>query len=519
MRGVLVGIHVAERPHLLDRTLESLRINVPDADIVLLPDAGLTSWRGAPPAATRMARLNGEEPGPAAAFNRLIGHSRHPLVVFLENGVAVGPNCLHYLRQGLDADPSHGLAGPSTNWCWNMQAAFPSDDGMTLTEVSAAAYRASRKYGRTWRNLGPEHCLADFCYAVRRSVIDAIGQADEAYGEGPCWELDYNVRAARAGFAGIWCGAAFVHRAPEGPVRRQREARLLEANKRIYQSKFCGALLRGERTTYREHCRGDACGRFAPPRLIEIRIPPDPEPATSPPLATCVVLTNGRPRFLERSIVYFNRQDYPNRELLILDSGPEDSGARFAGTDIRYHHLPERHSLGHIRNIGCELARGEIICQWDDDDWYGSSRLSRQTAPLLDGRAEITGFTAELFFDLARWQFWTCTPELHRRIFVGDVSGGTLAYWHWVWERLARYPDVSLAEDAGFLDAAMRKGARLSRIGRTGDPDFIYLRHAGNTWQFECGTFVDPDGWKLAPEPDFDAADRAFYAAIAEGAQ
>lgn len=519
MCSVLIGIHVAERPHLLDRTLESLRLHARDADVVLLPDAGLASWEGAPQAAIRTPRLTGKALGPAAAFNRLIGHSRHPLVVFLENGVAVGPNWLHYLRQGLDADPRHGLAGPSTNWCWNMQAAVPSDDWISPIQVSAASYRASRQYGRTWRTLGPEHCLADFCYAVRRSVIDAVGKADEAYGEGPCWEMDYNVRASRAGYVSVWCGGAFVHRAPEGPARRVREAALLKPNKRVYQSKFCGAQLQGERKPFKDHCRGDACERFAPRQLIKIRIATDPKPAPPPPLTTCVVLTNGRPRFLERSILYFHRQDYPNRELLILDSGPEDAGARFAGPDIRYHHLPNRLSVGDKRNLGCELARGEIICHWDDDDWYGPSRLSRQTAPLLDGRAEITGLTAELFFEVARWQFWTCTPELHRRMFVGDISGGTLVYWRWVWEQLARYPDASLAEDAAFLDSAMRQGARLERLERTGDLDYIYLRHAGNTWQFECGTFVDPDGWRRAPEPDFNAADRAFYAAIAEGAR
>ena len=30
--------------------------------------------------------------------------------------------------------------------------------------------------------------------------VPAIGGADESYGLGPCWEMDYNIRAARAGF-------------------------------------------------------------------------------------------------------------------------------------------------------------------------------------------------------------------------------------------------------------------------------------------------------------------------------
>ena len=42
-----------------------------------------------------------------------------------------------------------------------------------------------------------------FCYAVRRRVIDAVSAADERYSLGPCWEMDYNIRAARAGWRGV----------------------------------------------------------------------------------------------------------------------------------------------------------------------------------------------------------------------------------------------------------------------------------------------------------------------------
>src|SRR5262245_32959829 len=133
MRSTVIGIHVVERPHLIDRTLESLSLYARDADIVLLPEADLERWEGAPQAAFRTPRLTSDTAGPTAAFNRLIGHSRHPLVAFLENGAAVGANWLHYLRQGLEADPRNGPADPSTNWCWNVQAR-----SVCLTGVDAA---------------------------------------------------------------------------------------------------------------------------------------------------------------------------------------------------------------------------------------------------------------------------------------------------------------------------------------------------------------------------------------------
>src|SRR5207302_11079438 len=111
------------------------------------------------------------------------------------SGARVGPRWLEFLLAGLDADPRNGLAGPSTNRCWNEQGAFPRS-GTSAAGIAWTAREAARRFGGTTRTLEPLHSLADFCYAVRKDVLRAIGPADEGYGLGPCWELDYNVRAA-----------------------------------------------------------------------------------------------------------------------------------------------------------------------------------------------------------------------------------------------------------------------------------------------------------------------------------
>ena len=238
------------------------------------------------------------------------------------------------------------------------------------------------------------------------------------------------------------------------------------------------------------------------------------------PLVSCVMPTYGRPVFALQAVRYFLRQDYPERELLILDDGPEgpgeELGARLPADDrIRYIRLP-RLPIGGKRNIGCALARGAIIAQWDDDDWYGPARLSAQVAPLLAGRADITGIRGTTVFDLERWQAWTCTPRLHRLMYRHDVHGGTLVYFRHLWQRCARYPNRSLAEDARFLSRLMRAGARL---GRVEDADlFVYIRHGANTWSFRSGRFLDPRGWRSVAGVPMPAEDRPFYVAIATAA-
>ena len=49
---------------------------------------------------------------------------------------------------------------------------------------------------------------------------------------------------------------------------------------------------------------------------------------------------------------------------------------------IRYLRETPRRVLGDKRNRLCELARGEIIVHWDDDDWHGRDRIARQVAAL-----------------------------------------------------------------------------------------------------------------------------------------
>jgi glycosyltransferase involved in cell wall biosynthesis len=222
--------------------------------------------------------------------------------------------------------------------------------------------------------------------------------------------------------------------------------------------------------------------------------------------------TRSRAVFALQSIRYFQRQDYPVRELIIVDDGTDDLASRLPDdTHIRYLRLPPGQSIGAKRNQACTLARGSIIAHWDDDDWYAPSRLSAQVAPLLSGAADISGLTGTVFFDLTRWEFWRCTPELHRRLFVEDVHGGTLVYRRHVWEHLAHYPHQSLAEDAALLRQAVRRGARLCRLPN--DKLFLYLRHTGNAWSFACGQYLDPQGWHRMAEPMLPLADRAFYAA------
>ena len=498
------------------------------------------------------------------ALNRLLATCTTPYILLLESGAIVTPGWLSKLLAPLN-DPAAGLSGPSTNSSWNEQKILAGSEGMrwSAKQIDAFAANVAQHYKNQWRSLDTLHSLGDFCYLFKRSVAEQLGGFDEAYGAGPCWEIDFNTRAARAGFRALWAADAYVHRASPFPWKVNSVQHLFPASKQLYQDRFCGLRLQGQKTDYEPHCRGEACEHFAPPALIRVKLahtqaeqpprissivlpiqntPPNEitasekpvERASAPqhtplhpltaasinlsgdtlPLVSCIMPTCNRRAFVQQALTYFDRQDYPNKELIIVDDG-EDKVADLVSTHphVRYIALTNKMSIGSKRNVGCELAKGAIIAQWDDDDWYAPHRISYQVAPLLAGKADLTGLETFCFFDLQQWQAWTCTPNLHRRLFVRDVHGGTLVYWRRVWEHLGRYPDASLAEDAQFLQQACRRGARVQKLPH--DHAFVYLRHSSNAWRFPLGTYLGPAGWRqLDPNACMPAGDLSFYRAI-----
>lgn len=528
MTSVCIGVHVYEDPLRLRATLESLSANTSTPySLILLPDG---PDRATANELTRLSHFpqspSQQAVGAAASFNRLASNSDAEVVILLESGSVVGRSWLDGILSALGADSSHGIAGPSTNHCWNEQCLAQGGVSVnpataTLADVNRVADSIRQRFGSATRYLEPLHSLADFCYAVRHDVIQCLGAADEAYGLGPCWEMDYNIRAARAGFRGVWACGSYVHRAAFGRRRAREETRRFDFSKQRYQDKFCALHLRHLSSTYEAHCKGDACEHFAPADLIQIRNTPTAS-FTIPtrvslqvenpvPLVSCIMVTSNRPEFVQQSILFFQRQTYPNRELLILDdSTVEDLTLLISGDErIRYFRLPNKLSIGAKRNRGCELARGTFIAQWDDDDWYAPDRLRAQIEPLLSGTAQISALSAGVFLDLNRWQFWRVTPDLHRCMFVGDVHGGTLVYLRSVFDRGVRYPDRSIAEDAWFLWHAAQHGARVKKVN--GDDLFVYIRHAASSWVFRCGEFVDPKGWLRVESPAALEGDIDFY--------
>ncbi|MDB4916773.1 MAG: glycosyl transferase family 2 [Gemmatimonadetes bacterium] len=524
MSGVTIGVHLHADPAGLRRTLSALHANTtPHHTVLVLSGTDDEESAGAlarleeqpPPGAATRAICDAALVGGAAALNRLAAESNTDVVVLLESGAVPGPRWLDELLGALASSPRAGLAGPTTNRSWNDQGAYPGQLEATDEEIAGTAAEVHRLHQGKFVLLAPLYSLADFCYAVRRDVLQAIGPADEGYGPGPCWEMDLNARAMRAGFDGLWARGSYVWRAPFTRRRAETERALMDASRERYQERFCGARLRGEKTDFRRHCRGDACANFAPVPHRASVVYSEPPRAPDAPLVSCIMPTLNRLPFVKLALECFRRQLYPAKELIIVDDGTEGLEELVAGhSQVRYVRTSRRLTIGTKRNIACQAAAGEFIVHWDDDDWYGPRRLQLQVEPLLRGDADITGMQNEFVLELESRRFWTTDARVHRTMFVGDVHGGTIAYRRSHWAAGLRYPDSNLGEDAYLLRVAARRKLRLRRVSNEGE--FVYMRHGTNTWRFVPGTFVDPAGWRETSAPHTFGADAldAYHSAL-----
>jgi len=127
------------------------------------------------------------------------------------------------------------------------------------------------------------------------------------------------------------------------------------------------------------------------------------------------MVTKGRLPMLKKSIAYFLEQSWKHKELVVVNDGPMDVQKEIASyidelkrSDIRCVFLARVHSVGYLRNVSVESAKGEVLCQWDDDDYYHPRRLESQFACMEQNSAEACFLYDQLhYFTDTNELFWT----------------------------------------------------------------------------------------------------------------
>jgi len=223
------------------------------------------------------------------------------------------------------------------------------------------------------------------------------------------------------------------------------------------------------------------------------------------PLVSVIVPTFGRPEFLAKTIELVQRQDYPNVELVIVDDSPQPAAIPDFNW-IKYVHLPSRVTIGEKRNIAVLRAKGEVIVHWDDDDYFREHRIREQVTPIINGEADMTVLEHHYYFHLPTKSFYTV-----KRASTWGPHFATFVYRKSLFDNGIRYPETSMAEDYGFAEFALNKGASI-RVMNNQDGKHVYVRHQ-NTWEFDFEDY-DAEIQEVERPGFFSKEDFDFYSNI-----
>jgi glycosyltransferase involved in cell wall biosynthesis len=114
--------------------------------------------------------------------------------------------------------------------------------------------------------------------------------------------------------------------------------------------------------------------------------------------------TYDRLSLAKHAIRSFAAQTWPEKELIVVTDGQarflhalERYAAALGLERVRFVHAgPQRLTLGGLRNISLDAAAGDIVCQWDDDDYSHPERLRLQAEEILRNDAGACFFTDHL---------------------------------------------------------------------------------------------------------------------------
>jgi hypothetical protein len=180
--------------------------------------------------------------------------------------------------------------------------------------------------------------------------------------------------------------------------------------------------------------------------VIPLPMPAVTAPCGTPGMVSVITPTYNRDKFLIRALTCFRHQDYKNIEWLILDDSPQKTEALndLQDANVFYQHIDRKLSIGEKRNILIERSKGEIIIQFDDDDYYAPSYVSFMVSTL-----------ASLGADMINLRGW----------FLYDVRSHFFGYWDLMQKEGSHYCCDQAGVTLGILDSENNRALENNHLG------------------------------------------------------
>jgi glycosyltransferase involved in cell wall biosynthesis len=151
------------------------------------------------------------------------------------------------------------------------------------------------------------------------------------------------------------------------------------------------------------------------------------------------MITYGRVEFLEESLHSFLLQDYAGeKELVIVNDYPLQKLV-FNHPQVRIYNLDKTfETIGEKENYATELCKGDIICQWDDDDVAMPWHLRNVEKYFVEG-SDLLHWERGVFFN---------NSEITS---ISGLGNSGIVFSKKIWRQLGGHPIENAGYDMTFV--------------------------------------------------------------------
>jgi hypothetical protein len=181
----------------------------------------------------------------------------------------------------------------------------------------------------------------------------------------------------------------------------------------------------------------------------------------------------------------YDQQRYPHRELVFVTNANGFDDELLQALAARSHtarvlHVDPSASLGECLNAALDVATGDYVAKWDDDDVYGAHYLGDALLPFTYTDAAVVGKTT--YYAYLESSNTTVLREPGREFaYVNHLAGGTIVADREQVDGI-RFASLPRGTDTQFLRDCREAGLRIFSADRF---NYLLYRHAtsaAHTW-------------------------------------
>jgi len=204
---------------------------------------------------------------------------------------------------------------------------------------------------------------------------------------------------------------------------------------------------------------------------------------------SCLCVTEDRPEFIPWLVWNFEKQTWPDKELVVIDSSQKSIQELLPSNTI-YHQMEHRTYIPVKRNKALQMCTGDIVTWMDDDDWQHPRKCEILAEALLsNSKALAVGSRFKYFLDMHTFLTTSTERKLpifgslgiyreesRKYLFPNKIAKNSDSYWLSSMSRLFRENFVLIEKELLLIGLCHDTNISNTRSYKKCNKTFLWMR-------------------------------------------